>query len=313
MASAVTYAVPVMNGAISPVRRSHQRYRRREHTADHALLHPDLALGQLAIGGETSELGAGPGSARRAIVRLARAQHEIPAVRAGRGRRHEHLDVVDLGMTGRVDGLPHAPGEIGERVDVLQVYAQLVALDEEEPVAAPRYVAADLADAGNLNCDLLVLAEAGHVRNRDLAVRVQHCVYRTDRGIDFYQSRLHLAGERQRRDEADGAVAAHAEIADVVEEDDAEAAVAAMRRAQERADDGVRAARLVDDCRTIAVEVLAEAPSRSLSGPLPRSGPPSSTSRVGSPQVCESITRTTLICTSECTIQDPSDSIRGRA
>src|SRR5688572_17950007 len=128
-------------------------------------------------------------------------------------------------MTGSIDGLAHAPAEIGERVDVLQIYPQLMALDQKEPVAAPGDVAAYFADTGYLDYDLLVLPKAGHVGNSDLTVRVQHCVHRTDRRIDFYQTRLHLTRERERRDETDGAVAAHAEIADVVEEDDAETAV----------------------------------------------------------------------------------------
>jgi hypothetical protein len=188
-----------------------------------------------------------------------------------------------------------------------------VALDQEEPIAAPGDVAAHFTDARHLHDDLLVLAEAHDVGDRNLAVCVQHRVHRADRRIDLYQPGLHLSGERERRHEADRAVAAHAEVADVVEEDDTEAAIAAVGRTQQRTDDDIGPARLVDDCGTVVVELLTEARERSLSAPLPRSGPPSSTSRVGSPQVCESMTRTTLICTSKCTIPRPADSIRGRA
>ena len=48
----------------------------------------------------------------------------------------------------------------------------------------------------------------------------------------------------QRCDQADGAVAAHAEVADVVEEDDARRAGRVDRRAQQRAHDDLAAARL---------------------------------------------------------------------
>src|SRR6185503_7321027 len=185
--------------------------------------------------------------------------HEIPAVRAARGRRYEHFDVIDLGVAPGVHSLAHAPSEIGQRLDVLQIYAQLVALDQEEPIAAPGDVAAHFTDARHLHDDLLVLAEAHDVGDRNLAVCVQHRVHRADRRIDLYQPGLHLSGERERRHKADRAVAAHAEVADVVEEDDTEAAIAAVGRTQQRTDDDIGPARLVDDCGTVVVELLTEA------------------------------------------------------
>src|SRR5436190_9455163 len=48
-----------------------------ERAADDALLHPRRALGELAVGGETSELGAGARAARRAVVGVAGTQHEV--------------------------------------------------------------------------------------------------------------------------------------------------------------------------------------------------------------------------------------------
>ena len=80
---------------------------------------------------------------------------------------------------------------------------------------------------------------------------------------------------RERDDDADGAVAAHAEVADVVEEDDAGGAGRIGRLAEQRADDDVGAARLVDDGGAEAVEAVAEDRARrSASVPRPRSGPP---------------------------------------
>lgn len=84
--------------------------------------------------------------------------------------------------------------------------------------------------------------------------------------------------------EADRAVAAHAEDADIVEKDNAEIASGAVRRDEEGADDGVGAAGLVDDGGTVGVEVAAE-PRGAFVEPVPRSGPPSRTRRSGSPPV----------------------------
>src|SRR4029077_5208546 len=58
---------------------------------------------------------------------------------------------------------------------------------------------------------------------------------------------------------ADCAVPAHADRADVVEVDDAGGAAGLRRLDQERADDHVRAARLVDAGRAEAVELAREA------------------------------------------------------
>ena len=90
---------------------------------------------------------------------------------------------------------------------------------------------------------------------------------------------------RERSHEADGAVPAHAEIADVVEENHAGLAGRIRRIAEQRADDGVRSARLVDDRGAEAIEVLRKRARRSGMLPTPRSGPPLNTSRVGSPPV----------------------------
>src|SRR4051794_4189351 len=48
-----------------------------EHTADDALLPPDVAGPQLPIGVQAGELGAGPGPARGAVVRPTGAEDEI--------------------------------------------------------------------------------------------------------------------------------------------------------------------------------------------------------------------------------------------
>jgi hypothetical protein len=64
---------------------------------------------------------------------------------------------------------------------------------------------------------------------------------------------------REGRDDADRAMAAHPDVADVVEEDHAGGARGIRRLDQQRADDHVRAARLVHDGGSIAVEVALKA------------------------------------------------------
>src|SRR4029079_377166 len=51
-----------------------------EKTPDDALLPPGRALVELAVGREAREPGAGARAARRAVVRVARAEHEVAAI-----------------------------------------------------------------------------------------------------------------------------------------------------------------------------------------------------------------------------------------
>src|SRR5437879_4859412 len=76
-----------------------------EDAADDALLPPDVALAQLAVGEEAGELGAGPGAAGRAVVCHAGAEDEIAAVGVGVARGAEQLDVIDQAAVGAGDAL----------------------------------------------------------------------------------------------------------------------------------------------------------------------------------------------------------------
>ncbi len=94
----------------------------------------------------------------------------------------------------------------------------------------------------------------------------------------------------ERHHEPDNRVAAHAEHADVVKEDDACDTARLVRFAEERADEYIGAARFVDDGGAEGVESLAKDP-----GPIgERTGVKTGTAvndhRVGSPPVCESTT-----------------------
>jgi hypothetical protein len=100
--------------------------------------------------------------------------------------------------------------------------------------------------------------KARYVVDFDRAVLLEARPHRADRRIDADIAPLDVPVS-ERGDEPDGAVPAHADVADIVEEDDPQLAVAAMRLAQECANDGIRAARLVDDGRAVVVKVLAKA------------------------------------------------------
>src|SRR5579875_2978690 len=65
-----------------------------ETAADDTLLHPHLAGRERAVRGQAGDPGAGPRATRRAIVRLAGAEHEVAAVRPI-GAGGAELDMVD--------------------------------------------------------------------------------------------------------------------------------------------------------------------------------------------------------------------------
>ena len=132
--------------------------------------------------------------------------------------------------------------------------------DQEKPVAAPRDVAGDGADAGHVDRRPPSLS-------RQLGTLVTEtspsgCSSRGDDAdgrIDPMRAGADPPEVRERGHEADRAVAAHADVADVVEEDHAGGARGVLRRDEQRAHQHVRAARLVDDRGAEPVELAPEA------------------------------------------------------
>ena len=115
--------------------------------------------------------------------------------------------------------------------------------DQKEPIAAPRNIARDRAETFYLDRNARCVAVArnvverhtvgfinahGHVANRRF--------YPVGAGADFPQ--VH-----QRNGQADDAMAAHMEVADIVKEDHAGDALRIDRRAQQRTDHRIEAAR----------------------------------------------------------------------
>src|ERR1019366_4566436 len=131
------------------------------------------------------------------------------------------FDVIDLGKALGVDGLADQPGVFGQVLDVAHTQFLVVVFDQEEPIAAPGYIAGDRAYSGDLNLGRFGFAMAWNIGDRHLSIGVQT-------GRDYAHGRFNpmVAGAdatqmSQGGDQANSAMSAHAEIADVVEEDDA--------------------------------------------------------------------------------------------
>ena len=170
------------------------------------------------------------------------------------GRRPEQLDVVDQpaarpGDPVRLDRLPDAPRHVGQPIDVAELDRLAVVGHQEEPVPAPGDVTGHGAVSRHLDRHALAVAVARHVPHGHPAVGVERRGDGADRRLDAVGARADAAHVGERDDQPDGAVAAHPERADVVEEDDARGAGRVVRLAQQRADEHVRPARLVDDAR----------------------------------------------------------------
>src|SRR5690606_24272663 len=124
--------------------------------------------------------------------------------------------------------------------------------------AAPGDVALDLPDAGHLHFGIGNEAIALDVVDGYLAVDMQGDTHYTDRCLDQVLTRLNAALMRQRPGQADGAVATHAQIADIVEEDHARAATRIGGFQQQRTDHRVRSARLAGDGAAPMIVAVAE-------------------------------------------------------
>src|SRR6202050_2876163 len=89
---------------------------------------------------------------------------------------------------------------------------------------------------------------------------------RAHRRIDLEDARSQFARKAERGDQADRAMAAHPQVAHIIEKNHAELAVGAVRFNEQRAHEGVRTPRLVHDCGAVGIETLAEPPYPLLEG-----------------------------------------------
>ncbi len=130
---------------------------------------------------------------------------------------------------------------------------------QEKPVAAPGDVPGHHSIAFGLDRDLRGSPVTRHVLHRHLAALMQNGLHRPDRSFDRVLAGRDLAEVRQSHHQADRSMAAHPQIADVVEEDRARGRLRVDRVAEQRAHDHIRSSGLVDNRRAEVVEVGAEA------------------------------------------------------
>lgn len=132
-------------------------------------------------------------------------------------------------------------------------------VDEKKPVSTPGDVADDRAASGYLDLNIRGTAVAWDIVNGDVSVVMQDGLDFAYRGFDFVCASVESVHVGERGDESDGAVPAHSEVADIVEEDHARGAVAIDWIAKQTSDDNVRTTGLGDDGRAERIVIAAEA------------------------------------------------------
>jgi len=158
-------------------------------------------------------------------------------------------------------------GQIGERPDILRDEFDWALLDQEKPVATPGDVTGDSANAVNLDGDILQVTIAFNVGDGDRVGIMEQDVNDADRCLELVRARSDPVQIGKGRPEADGGVTAHAEVLQVVEKDDRRGAVVLHRGQQERADDGIVAARLENNRGTEIQMIRLQARSTLGEGP----------------------------------------------
>ncbi len=98
---------------------------------------------------------------------------------------------------------------------------------------------------GDVDRNIRLAAITRDIVNRDLAAFVQHSAHSANWGFDLVLSWADALQVGQCRNQADGAVTTHSQVAHIVEEDDACGAGGIQRIAEQRADHDVRTAGLI--------------------------------------------------------------------
>ena len=158
-----------------------------------------------------------------------------------------------------LQSIPHLHGKLRKFAHVLERNGERRrGADEKKPVSTPGDIAGDMAHPRNFDDETGLISVGRDIDNGDRAVRVQVCAHGSRRGVDAVLARRDAAQVGEGVNEADGSVAAHAEVAYVVEEDDPGDAVRMLRGAQQGADEDVRAAGLGDNAAAEVRELRAK-------------------------------------------------------
>lgn len=234
-----------------------------KQAADDAFLAPDLPGAQFSVGVKARHFCGSAGATRRAVVAFSRAEHKILAVRAGELGRAEKFDVIDFRATLPGDLLPgqllaDSPGELRKGVDVFESDFHTVILDEEEPIAAPSDVACEFSVAGNIHSDICSAAVTGDVFDGDFAVGMETRGDFANGRFDVMTSWRKFPQIGERDEQADGAVPTHSEVTDIIKKDDPGGRGGILGFAEKRADDSIRATRLVYHGGAEGVKLVAK-------------------------------------------------------
>ena len=130
---------------------------------------------------------------------------------------------------------------------------------QEKPVSAPGHIAHHLANAGHGDGHAGAAAIAGYVADGNAAAGVEPSIHHAANRFQAAGIVPKPAQVLKRNHHADGAMAAHAQIADVVEVNHGGVAGGVAGLAQERAHHGVVAARFIHHGGAELVEPVAEA------------------------------------------------------
>src|SRR5664279_2916490 len=133
--------------------------------------------------------------------------------------------MVDFGSVSSVDALfaqgdPDSPRIGGQLVQLLPIQRVAMLVSQEEPVSSPSHISANLAVTLHVHNCVVSEPVAGDVPNRDFAVLVKLGGHDPGGGFNPVVSCEDAAHPGKARNQPDGPVPTHPEVADVVEEDD---------------------------------------------------------------------------------------------
>ena len=146
----------------------------------------------------------------------------------------------------------------GARHGMVDLGGDLAVIAQKEPVPAPRDVARHRSPFRQSDLYVLVSSMARDIDDGNPAIAMETGGHDADGRVDLVNAGRDPPQMGQRRDDSDGAVAAHSQISGVVEENDARRAAFLVRLYQHRPDQDIRPARLAADPAPKRIEVLSK-------------------------------------------------------
>src|SRR5581483_11446233 len=131
-------------------------------------------------------------------------------------------------------------------------------VSQKEPVATPGDIAADVTEAVDRHCHVMLVNIGGNVLDRHRVAPLERCGNHADRGFDVVNARSDAPHIGKGDNCSDRAVAAHAEIAGIVVKYQPGRAARIGGFAQKGADDRLKAARLIEREAPDLVEAIGK-------------------------------------------------------